>query len=183
MMIFIEFSSEFPLDTIKVAPEFIQYMARILPWYSLRGLHIIVFLLGFPYMVSISFGVPYMVMLQAFKRKCHCSGCGVARGCYKRSIVPWTAIVTSQCYDRYCFTEYARTWVGHLSTPWQRDCTAITGRQSIDNLSDFKAICCIFLGKSAAGADPLTSLGMSDRIAYPIILRNAESTRRRCSFD
>ena len=40
----------------------------------------------------------------------HCSGYGVAMGCYRLCIVPRTAIVTSQWYDRYCFTEYARTW-------------------------------------------------------------------------
>ena len=70
--------------------------------------------LGFPYMVSISPGFLYMVMLQTFKSKHHCSGRGVAMGCYGHSIVPGAAIVTSQWYGRYCFTEYARTRVGHL---------------------------------------------------------------------
>ena len=64
----------------------------------------------------------------------HCSGYDVAMGCYRLCIVPRTAIVTSQWYDRYCFTEYARTWARHPTTPWQRECTAITDCQSIDSL-------------------------------------------------
>ena len=55
--------------------------------------------------------------------------CGVALGCYGYSIIPGAAIVTSQCYGRYCSTEYMRTWAGHLSTPWLREFTAITGCQ------------------------------------------------------
>ena len=51
----------------------------------------------------------------------HCSGYGVAMGCYRLCIVPRTAIVTSQWYDRYCFMEYARTWAKHPTTPWQRE--------------------------------------------------------------
>ena len=39
-------------------------------------------------MVSISLGFPYMVMLQTFKRNRHCSECGIAMGCYGRSVVP-----------------------------------------------------------------------------------------------
>ena len=66
-------------------------------------------------------------------------------GCYGRSIVPGAVIVMSQCYGRYYFTEYARTWAGHLATPWQCKFTAITGCQSINNLLDFNTICCIFL--------------------------------------
>ena len=52
-------------------------------------------------------------------------------------------------YGRYCSTEYARTWAGHLSTPSQREFSAITGCQSIDNLLDFNAICCIFLSTNS----------------------------------
>ena len=87
---------------------------------------------GFPYMISISLGFPYMVMLDTFKRKHHCSGCGVAMGCHGRCIVPGLAFVTSQCYGTYWDTEYARTWAEHLSTPWQREFTVITGALSID---------------------------------------------------
>ena len=65
---------------------------------------------GFTYMVSISLGFPYMIMLQTFKRKRHCSLCCVAMGCYVRRIITEAAIVTSQCYGRFCFTEYAQTW-------------------------------------------------------------------------
>ena len=34
----------------------------------------------------------------------------------------------------YCFTEYARTWARLPTKPWQRECTAMTDRQSIDSL-------------------------------------------------
>ena len=105
--------------------------------------------LAFPYMVFISLGFPYMVMLYTFKRIHHCSGCGVAMGCYGRPIVPGAAILMSQCYGRYCSMEYARIWAGHLSRPWQREFTAITSCQSIDNLLDFSTICCIFLLNSS----------------------------------
>ena len=71
----------------------------------------------------------------------HCSGYGVAMGCHRLCIVPRTAIVTSQWYDRYCFTEYARTWARHPTTPWQRDY-----RLSIDRFFEgFNAICSTFL--------------------------------------
>ena len=66
----------------------------------------------------------------------HCSGYGVAMGCYGLFIVTRTAIVMSQWCDRYCFTEYARTWARHPTKPWQRECTAITDHQSIDSLLD-----------------------------------------------
>ena len=107
---------------------FIQYMARIWPWDSIESLHIRI-TIWYPYHLFFSF----MVMLQTFKRKRHCSGCGVAMGCYGRSIVPGAAIVIPQCYGRYC------------STPWQHEFTAITGCQSIDNFLDFNVFCCIFL--------------------------------------
>ena len=81
---------------------------------------------------SVSLGFHYMVMLQTFKRKRHCSGCGVAMGCYGRCIVPGAAIVTSQCYGRYCFKEHARSWAEYLSTPWQHEFTAIMGALSIN---------------------------------------------------
>ena len=71
--------------------------------------------LGFPYMISISHGFPFMVMLQTLKCKHHCSGCGIAMGCYGCFIVPGAAIVTSQCYGHYCFMGYVVTWAEHLS--------------------------------------------------------------------
>ena len=51
---------------------------------------------GFRYPVSKSLDLPYMVMLQTYKRKRRCSGYGVALSCYGRCIVPGAAIVTSQ---------------------------------------------------------------------------------------
>ena len=61
-------------------------MARIWPWYSLRGQHIRItwFSLYGIYITWFS----YMVMMKTFKCKRHCSGCDVAMGCYGRSIVP-----------------------------------------------------------------------------------------------
>ena len=106
----------------------IQYFARNWPWYSLRGLHTHMPLL--PYMVL---WYPY-APTSLYGNTAHCSGYGVAMGCYRLCIVPRTAIVTSQWYDRYCFTAYARTWARHPTTPWQRECTAITDCQSIDSL-------------------------------------------------
>ena len=57
----------------------------------------------------------------------------------------WAAIVPLQSYDRNCFTECARTWAVHLSTPSQREFTATTGCQSSDNSLDFNAIYCTLL--------------------------------------
>ena len=116
---------------------FIQYFARNWPWYSLRGLHIRITwfsLYGIRIPLFSLYGnhmplLPYMVIQPIV-------GYGVAMGCYGLSIVTRTAIVTSQWYDRYCFTEYARTWSRHPTTLWQRECTAITDRQSIDFLLD-----------------------------------------------
>ena len=81
------------------------------------------FLIWYPYAPTSLYGIT-----------AHCSGYGVVMGCYRLCIVPRTAIVTSQWYDRYCFAEYARTWARHPTTPWQRECTAITDCQSIDSL-------------------------------------------------
>ena len=67
-------------------------------------------------MVSISLGFPYLVMLQTCKHKQHCSGYGVASGCYGRCIVLWNTTGTSQWYCRYCFTEKVRTSVGQPAT-------------------------------------------------------------------
>ena len=110
-----------------IISHFIQYMARIWP-YMVR----ISISLGFSYMVSISLGLPDMVMLQTFKCKHHCSGCGVAMGCYGCCIVPGAALVMSQCYGCYCFTEYALTWAEHLPMPWQCEFMAIMGTLSMD---------------------------------------------------
>ena len=94
--------------------------------------------LGFPYMVSVFPCFPYMVSICPYSHgnTAHCSGYGVAMGCYGLFIVTRNAIVTSQWHDRYCFTEYAWTWARHPTTPWQRECTAITDRHSIDSLLD-----------------------------------------------
>ena len=63
--------------------------------------------LGFPYMVSIC---PYFLIwypyapTSLYGNAAHCSGNGVAMGCYGRCIVPRTSIVTSQWYCRCCST-------------------------------------------------------------------------------
>ena len=90
-------------------------------WYP----YSLVFLIWYPYALTSLYG-----------NTAHCSGYGVAMGCHGLFIVTRTAFVTSQWYDRYCFMEYARTWARHPTTPWQRECTAITDCQSIDYLLD-----------------------------------------------
>ena len=87
--------------------------------------------LGFPCIVAISLGFSYMVMLQTFKRKRHCSGNDVAMGCCGHCVVPGAATVMSQWYGRYCLKEYARIWARHPATAQQFEFTAITVCQSI----------------------------------------------------
>ena len=119
---------------------FIQYFARNWPWCSLRGLHIRITwfsLYGRVYPYSLVFLIWYPYALTSlYGNTAHCSGYGVAMGCYGLFIVTRTAIVTSQWYDGYCLTQYARTWARHPTTHWQRECMAITYRQSIDSLLD-----------------------------------------------
>ena len=64
----------------------------IQPTWSAYPYHLL-FLIWYPYHLVF----PYMVMLQTFKRKRHCSRCGVAMGCYGRGIVPGAAIVMLFC--------------------------------------------------------------------------------------
>ena len=91
----------------------------------------LVFLIWYPYSLVLLLWYPY-APTSLYGNTAHCSGCGVAMGCYGLSIVPRTAIVTSQWYYRYCFAGYARTWARHPTTPWQRECTAITEARSVD---------------------------------------------------
>ena len=86
-----------------------------IPLFSLYGIHMPLF----PYMVvqPIVLGMALLWAAMDF-------------------IVTRTAIVTSQWYDHYCFTEYVRTWARHPTTPSQCECTAITDRQSIESLLD-----------------------------------------------
>ena len=93
------------------------YHLVILIWY----LYSFAFLIWYPYALTSLYG-----------NTGHCSGYGVAMSCFGLFIVIRTAIVMSQWYEHYCFTEYAWMWVWHPATPWQRQCTAITDRQSID---------------------------------------------------
>ena len=104
------------------------------PTWSAYPYHL-VFLIWYPYALVFIIWYPYALTF-LYGNTAHCSGYGVAMGCYGLFIVPRTVIVTSQWYGRYCFTEYARTWARHLTTPWQRKCTAITGCQSIESLLD-----------------------------------------------
>ena len=123
---------------VKYIFSFIQYFAPNWPWYSLRGLHIRITwfsLYGIRIPLFSLYWYPY-APTSLYGSTAHCSGYGVAMGCYGLFIVTRTAIVTSQWYDRYCFMEYTRTWARHPTTPWQRECTAITDRQSIDSLLD-----------------------------------------------
>ena len=105
------------------------YHTVFLIWY----LYSLVFLIWYPY-----------VHVSLYGNTAQCSGYGIAMGCYGLSIVPRTAIVMSQWYDHYYFTEYAQTWARHPTTPWQCECTAI--RLSIDKFFvGFNAICYTFL--------------------------------------
>ena len=95
------------------------------PTWSAYRYHL-VSLIWYPYSLVFLMWYPY-ALFSLYGNKAHCSGF---------FIVPRIAIVTSQWYDRYCFTEYARTWA-RLSTPhWQSECAAITECQSIDSLLD-----------------------------------------------
>ena len=95
----------------------------------------LVFLIWYPYSLVSLIWYPY-ALTSLYGNTAHCSGCGVAMGCYGHFIVTWTAIVMPQWYDRYCFTEYAPTWARHPTTPRQSECTAIITSHSIVFLSD-----------------------------------------------
>ena len=97
----------------------------------------LVFLIWYPYSLVILIWYPN-ALTSLYGNTAHCSGYGVAMGCYGLFIVTRTVIVMSQWYDRYCFTKYARPCVRHPTTPWQRECTVIIDRQSIDSLLDSK---------------------------------------------
>ena len=117
----------------------IQCFARNWPWYSLRGLHSRITWFSL-YGIRIPLFSLYGIQMPFFLyvNTAHCSVYGVAMGCYGLFIVPRTAIVTSQWYDRYCFTGYARTWARHPTTRMHGD--------YIDRFFvEFNAICYIFL--------------------------------------
>ena len=109
-------------------------LTLIQPTWSAYPYHL-VSLMWYPYSLIFLIWYPY-ALTSLYGNTAHCSGYGIAMGCYGLFIVTRTAIVTSQWYDRYCFTEYARTWARHPATLWQRECTAITDRQSLDSLLD-----------------------------------------------
>ena len=117
---------------ISIHPVLRPKLTLIQPTWSAYPYHL-VFLIWYPYSLVFLIWYPY-ALISLYGNTAHCSGCGVAMGCYGLSIVARTAIVTSQWYDRYCFAEYARTWARHPATPWQRECTAITDFQSIPSL-------------------------------------------------
>ena len=104
----------------------------IQPTWSAYPYHL-VFLIWYPYSLVLLIWYPY-ALTSLYGNTTHCSGYGVALGCYGLFSVTRTVIVTSQWYDRYCFMEYARTWARHPTTPWQPECTAITDCQSIDSM-------------------------------------------------
>ena len=93
-------------------------LTLIQPTWSAFPYHL-VFLIWYPYSRVFLIRYPY-ALISLYGNTAHCSGYGVAMGCYGLFIVPRTAFVTSQWYDRYCFTGYARTWARHPTTPWQR---------------------------------------------------------------
>ena len=88
-------------------------LTLIQPTWSAYPYHL-VFLIWCPY--SLVFLIWYTYALTSlYGNTAHCSGYGVAMGCYGLFIVTSTAIVTSQWYDLYSFTEYARTWARHAN--------------------------------------------------------------------
>ena len=121
---------------------FIQYYARIWPWYSLRGLHIHITwfsLYGIRITLFSLYDIhmpllPYMVIQPIVL--------GMA--------LLWAAMDSSLSQGpllwrhndiRYCFTEYARTWARHPTTRMHGDY-----RPSIDRFFvGFNAICYAFL--------------------------------------
>ena len=117
---------------IYIYPVFCPKLTLIQPTWSAYPYHL-VFLIWYPYSLVFLIWYPY-ALISLYGNTAHCSGRGVAMGCYGLSIVPRTVIVTSQWYDRYFFARYARTWARHPTKPWQRVCTAITDFQSIDSL-------------------------------------------------
>ena len=117
---------------IMIYPVLCPKLTLIQPTWSAYPYHL-VFLIWYPYSLVFLIWYPY-ALISLYGNTAHCSGCGVAMGCYGPSIVPRPAIVTSQWYDRNCFTGFARTWATHPTTPWQRECTAITDFHSIDSL-------------------------------------------------
>ena len=114
---------------------FIQYIARNWPWYSLRGLYIRITrfsLYGIRIPLFSSYGIhmplfPYTVIQPIV----HCVVLWAAMDS-PLSLGPllWRHNDTIVNY----FAEYARTWARHPTTPWQRECTAITDFQSIHSL-------------------------------------------------
>ena len=111
------------IKKLYIYPVLCPKLTLIQPTWSAYPYHL-VFLIWYSYSLVFLMWYPY-ALTSLYGNTAHCSGYGVAMGCYGLFIVTRTAIVTSQWYDRYCFTEYARTWARHTTTPWQRECTAI----------------------------------------------------------
>ena len=110
-------------------------LTLIQPTWSAYRYHL-VFLIWYPYSLVFLIWYPY-ALTSLYGKIAHCSAYGVAMGCYRFFIVTRSPIVTSQWYDRYCFTEYAQTWARLPTTPWQHECTVITESiESIDSLFD-----------------------------------------------
>ena len=87
---------------IYIYPVFCPKLTLIQPTWSAYLYHL-VFLIWYPYSLVFLIWYPY-ALISLYGNTAHCSGCGIAMGCYGLSIVPRTAIATSQWYDRYCFT-------------------------------------------------------------------------------
>ena len=122
-----------------IYPVLCPKLTLIQPTWSAYPYHL-VFLIWYPYSLVFLIWYPY-APTSLYGNTAHCSGCGVAMGCYGLSIVPRTAIVTSQWYDRYCFVGYARTWARHPTTRMHDDY-----RLYIDRFfAEFNAICYTFL--------------------------------------
>ena len=126
---FISSCTEFIQRNINIYPVLCPQLTLIQPMWSAYPYHL-VFLIWYPYSLVFLIWYPY-ALTSLYGNTAHCSGYGIAMGCYGLFILPKTAIVTSQWYDRCCFTGYARTWARHPTMPWQRKCTAITSIASL----------------------------------------------------
>ena len=98
---------------IYIYPVLCPKLTLIQPTWSAYPYHL-VFLIWYPYSLVFLIWYPY-ALTSLCGNTAHCSGYGVAMGCYNGLF-----IVTRR----------------HPATPWQRECAAITYRQSIASLLD-----------------------------------------------
>ena len=82
-------------------------LTLIQPTWSAYPYHLGFLIIWYPYSLVFHIWYPY-APTSLYGSTAHCSGYGVAMGCYGLFIVTRTAIVTSQWYDRYCVSRNTR---------------------------------------------------------------------------